>query len=265
MIYLTLGALIFHILADLIGNGLRQLKNRPTSEITDTHAKTQQMQRFGLQFRIQHIILMISVVTLIVTGIWLWVVGKPEYIWWSQDFVALGIIRLLHRFAGAILTILGIYHLGYILFTKEGRREFWYLLPRFRDVSDLFINLAYFLHLRQRPPRFDRYTYYEKFDYWAVYWGCVIMIGTGLLLWFDRFAARYLPWLPYKLSAEIHADEAILATLAIFIWHFYNVHFKPGKFPGSTTWIHGRISEKEMMEHHGLEHDRLKKEEGKYE
>ncbi len=225
----------------------------------DSHS----IRRFGLQFRIQHGVLMLSVVILIVTGVLLWCLAKPETIWWSRKWNLIEISRWLHRFAGSLLVLLSLYHLLYILFTREGRGEFWNLLPRWKDVTDLCCNLAYFLHLRQRPPRFDRFTYYEKFDYWAVYWGSVIMIVTGLVLWFDRFAAEYLPWFPYKLAAEVHADEAILATLAIFIWHFYNVHFKPGKFPGSGTWIHGRISAKEMREFHPLEYERLSQKDNK--
>ncbi len=213
---------------------------------------TKTVKRFGKQYIIQHLILMLSVVTLIVTGIFLWFMGRPERIWWQQEFDGLETIRLLHRIAGAVLAVLGTYHLGYILLTREGRSELFYLLPRWKDVTDLFQNLAYFLHLRKAPPRFDRFTYYEKFDYWAVYWGCVIMIGTGLVLWFDR-----LEIMPYELAAEIHADEAILAALAIFIWHFYNVHYKPDRFPGSTTWINGNISEEEMLKHHPLEYERL--------
>lgn len=213
------------------------------------------VKRFGKQYIIQHLILLLSVLTLIITGFYLWFMGRPEQIWWSQKMDGIETIRLLHRIAGTVLTVLGIYHLGYITLTREGRRELFYLLPRVKDVTDLFQNLAWFLHLRKSPPRFDRFTYYEKFDYWAVYWGCVIMIGTGLVLWFDR-----LNLMPYELAAEIHADEAILATLAIFIWHFYNVHYKPGRFPGSTTWLNGRISKEEMLKDHPLEFERLQRE-----
>jgi cytochrome b subunit of formate dehydrogenase len=218
---------------------------------------SEQIQRFGLQFRIQHGVLMLSVVTLIVTGILLWCLARPDYIWWSRKFHMIQVAQWLHRIAGSVLLVLSLYHLIYMFFSREGRQEFWNLLPRWKDVTDLFANLAYFLHLRKAPPRFDRFTYYEKFDYWAVYWGSVIMIATGLVLWFDRFSAKYLPWFPYKLAAEVHADEAILAALAIFIWHFYNVHYKPEKFPGSGTWIHGRISKEEMLEFHPLEYERM--------
>jgi cytochrome b subunit of formate dehydrogenase len=143
------------------------------------------------------------------------------------------------------------------MFTKEGRREFIELLPSFKDVADVTINSLYFLGLVKNRPSFRRYTYYEKFDYWAVYWGCVIMIGTGVVLWFPDVSARYIPWFTYELSAEVHADEAVLAALALIIWHSYNVHFNPSCFPGTMMWWHGKISREDLMRDHALEYKKI--------
>jgi cytochrome b subunit of formate dehydrogenase len=214
-------------------------------------------QRFGLQFRVQHILLFLSVITLIITGVPLWCLGRPGY-GWSQAVVSvfgsIEVLRYIHRTGAAVLILVSLYHLYYTMFTREGRREFIELLPRQKDVIDVTINSLYFLGLVKYRPSFGRYTYYEKFDYWAVYWGCVIMIGTGLVLWFPGVAARYVPWFTYALAAEVHADEAILAALALFIWHFYNVHFNPSRFPGTLLWWHGKISREEMMHDHVLEY-----------
>jgi cytochrome b subunit of formate dehydrogenase len=217
-------------------------------------------ERFSLQFIVQHIFLFLSTIALIITGIPLWCLGRPEYSWSQTVVGAFGgieVIRFIHRAGAAVLILVSIYHLYYTMFTKEGRREFIELLPRWKDVVDVTINSLYFIGLVKNRPSFSRYTYYEKFDYWAVYWGCVIMIGTGLVLWFPNIAARYTPWFTYELSAEVHSDEAILAALALFIWHFYNVHFNPSRFPGTMLWWHGKMSREEMIRDHVLEYNKI--------
>ncbi len=226
-----------------------------------TNKQEKHFQRFGLQFRSQHLILMLSTMVLILTGIPLWSMGKPEFFWWNSETFAFlggieGITRI-HRCSAVALVILSAYHMFYSIFTKEGRREFFHLLPKFKDVIDVTQNSLYFLGLSKKSPRFDRYSYIEKFDYWAVYWGCVIMIGSGLALLFPETAEKLLPGLTYGLAAEIHAGEALLAALAIFVWHFYNVHYNPSRFPGSLMWLHGKISEDEMINEHPVEYEKL--------
>ncbi len=216
-------------------------------------------QRFSLQFRIQHFVLFLSVLTLIVTGVPLWCIKRPEYVWWSESAMGatgyIEAVRLIHHVAALALTALSVYHLLYTIYTREGRREFVALLPRPKDFADVTTNLMYFLGLRKEGPRFGRYTYFEKFDYWAVYWGCVIMIGSGYTLWFTDISLRFAPWFNYELAALVHADEAILATLALLVWHFYNVHLNPSRFPGTMLWLHGKISREEMMAEHPLEYE----------
>ena len=220
----------------------------------------QYFQRFGLQFRIQHIALFLGTLGLIFTGIPLWCLGRPEY-GWSQSVVSffgpVATIRCLHRAFGVSLILVSVYHLLYTVYTREGRRELIELLPGPKDIADVMKNSMYFLGLSKERARFRRYSYLEKFDYWAVYWGCVIMIGTGLAQWFPEATAYCAPWLTYALAAEIHADEAILATLALFVWHFYNVHFNPSRFPGTLLWLHGRMSREEMLHEHPLEYEKL--------
>ena len=218
-------------------------------------------KRFSLAFRLQHGFMLSSVILLVFTGAMMWCLSRPDYTWWSQDslpwIMSIDVCRWVHRFAGAILVAVCVFHLFYTVFTKDGRYNFIKWFPTPKDFLDVTQNSLYFLGLRKEPPRFGRFSYYEKFDYWAVYWGCVIMCGTGITMWFDRWAAEVIPWFPYELSRIIHADEAILATLALFIWHFYNVHFRPGIFPGSKVWVDGEISRELMMEDHPLEYEEL--------
>lgn len=118
-------------------------------------------------------------------------------------------------------------------------------------------NFAFFLGLRRSRPRFTRYGYLEKFDYWAVFWGMTIMVGTGVVRWFPAEFARIAPAWLYEASNVAHTDEALLASMAIFFWHFYNVHLRPAVFPMSWVFIHGRASVHEMEEAHGAELDEL--------
>src|SRR3990170_2607308 len=126
-----------------------------------------------------------------------------------------------------------------------------------KDARDLVQNNRHFLGKAPEKPRFGRFSYIEKFDYWAVYWGCVIMIGSGLFLWFEMIVLKYFPKYVLDVAHEMHSDEAMLATLAIVIWHFYNVHFNPDRFPGTLMWWHGQISEHEMKEEHPLEYEEI--------
>lgn len=230
-------------------------------EQAETKNSTEYFQRFSLQFRIQHMILFISTTILILTGIPLWCLSRSDFIVWNSEcFQWLGGIRaisLTHRYTAGVLILLSAYHLLYTIFSKKGRREFIELLPSFKDVANVTTNSLYFLGLTKKHPQFARYSYIEKFDYWAVYWGCVIMIGSGLAMLFPSQCARYCPWLTFDLAAEIHAGEAILATLALFIWHFYNVHFNPSHFPDTLMWLHGRITKEQMISEHPLEYEKM--------
>ena len=100
-------------------------------------------------------------------------------------------------------------------------------------------------------PRFDRYTYWEKFDYWAVFWGMFIIGGSGLLLWFPFFFSSFLPGWIFNIATVIHGEEALLAVGFIFTIHFFNGHLRPEKFPMDPVIFTGRITEHEMLEERG--------------
>ena len=214
-------------------------------------------ERFGWNFRAQHMILLVSCLILILTGLPL----KFHEARLSQLFFdVVGGVRmstLLHRIGAVGLIAVGAFHLLYLVAFRDGRRDFWELLPRPKDAMDLFRMLRYFLGKTEEKPRFGRFSYVEKFDYWAVYWGMVIMIGSGLILWYLETFLQYLPKFAADIAREAHSDEGLLATLAIIIWHFYNVHLNPENFPMNWTMFTGRISEEEMRRHHPLEYEEL--------
>jgi len=216
-----------------------------------------EFERFGWNFRTQHMILLVSCLILIITGLPL----KFHEARISQLFFDLvggvQMSTLLHRIGAAGLIAVGAYHFFYLLAFRQGRRDFWELLPRPRDATDFFQMLRYFLGKTNDKPRFGRFSYVEKFDYWAVYWGMVIMIGSGLILWFLETSLQYLPKFAADIAREAHSDEGLLATLAIIVWHFYNVHLNPENFPMNWTMFTGKLSEEEMRRHHPLEHEEL--------
>jgi cytochrome b subunit of formate dehydrogenase len=216
-----------------------------------------EFERFNWNFRTQHMILLVSCLILILTGLPL----KFHEARISQLFFDLvggvQMSTLIHRIGAVGLIAVGAYHLLYLLAFRQGRRDFWELLPRPRDARDFFQMLRYFLGKTDGKPRFGRFSYVEKFDYWAVYWGMVIMIGSGLILWFLETSLQYLPKFAADIAREAHSDEGLLATLAIIIWHFYNVHLNPENFPMNWTMFTGKVSEEEMRRHHPLEYEEL--------
>jgi formate dehydrogenase subunit gamma len=207
--------------------------------------------RFGKNFRAQHMLMFTSVILLIITGMPL---KFPDY--GISKFVILHIFggvqnsTIVHRVAAVGLIIVGAWHVGYIIVSRMGRRDFFLMIPRPQDAKDAFQTILYYLGRKPHGPKFGRFSFIEKFDYWAVYWGMVVMIGSGLILWFKEGFPKGI----FDIAREAHSDEGLLATLAIIVWHFYNVHFNPEVFPMSWVWWRGTLTEEEMKHHHPLEY-----------
>jgi len=221
------------------------------------HGEGEMFQRFNRNFRFQHMVMFSSVILLIITGM---PVKFPNFILSRFVINFWGGIQnstLVHRIGAGMLIYFMVHHLFYTVLTRDGRRDFWLLIPNLQDAKDIAQNIRHFLGKTPDKPRFGRFSYIEKFDYWAVYWGCIIMIGSGLVLWFENVVMRFFPKYVTDVAHEMHSDEALLATLAIVIWHFYNVHFNPDRFPGTLLWWHGQLSEHEMKEEHPLEYDEI--------
>jgi len=215
----------------------------------------QEFERFSIWFRIQHIVLFTSCILLIITGLPL---KFPNTAWAGAFFQLMGGVTaggVIHRIGATGLIVVGAFHMIYIYLIPEGRKEFRELFPRFKDVRDVVRNVSYFLGRSKTGARFRRFSYIEKFDYWAVYLGMVVMITSGLMLWFQDRSMAVLPKFFLDMAHEAHSDEALLATLAIIIWHFYNVHLNPDNFPMSWTWLTGKISREKMIRHHPLEYE----------
>ncbi len=215
--------------------------------------------RMTLNQRIQHIVLMVSFFTLVATCLPLTFPDAPG---------SAAVVRLLggfttrsviHRAAAIVLILLSVYHVFYMVFSRRGRMEIKALTPRVDDLLDAVDMIKFYLGFSNHKPLFDRYNFIEKFEYLALAWGSAIMIGSGLVLWFEEEAMRVLPKWALDVAKVVHSYEAILAFLAIIIWHFYHVHLNPEVFPMSRVWLDGKISEHDLRELHPLEYARVLK------
>jgi formate dehydrogenase subunit gamma len=213
------------------------------------------VERLSLHLRVQHMILFTSTIILIVTGLPLKFHDAAISVFFVQLVGGPQVTRFIHRIGAIGLTFIGAYHLFYTTAFESGRKDFGLLVPKLQDLKDFLHQVGYFLGLKKDKPLFGRFSYIEKFDYWAVYWGMVVMITSGYILWFKVQAINQFGISVYAIAVEAHSDEALLATLAIVIWHFYNVHFNPKRFPGSLTWWNGRMKLDEFKEEHPLEYE----------
>ena len=143
---------------------------------------------------------------LIATGIPLKFYDQSWALFFFKSLGGLKNTGVLHRIGAVGLIAVGVFHILYLLFTADGRRNFMQLLPAPKDVMDLFVQIRYFLGKTDKHARFGRFSYVEKFDYWAVYWGMVVMVGSGIILWFET----NFPLTVYHIAREAHSDEARL-------------------------------------------------------
>jgi cytochrome b subunit of formate dehydrogenase len=218
-----------------------------------------------------------SFLLLVITGMPL----KFYYTAWAKMIFAViggpGTARILHRF-GAVITFIyfSLHVLSLIGKAWKGRKSLrdpddgkfrfkrltmvlWgpdSMMPSFQDWRDFVAHNKWFFGKGPKP-EFDRWTYWEKFDYFAVFWGVAIIGSSGLLMWFPTFFTRFLPGWVLNIALIIHSDEALLAAGFIFSIHFFNTHFRIEKFPMDTVIFSGRISRNEMLHERKRWYDRL--------
>jgi cytochrome b subunit of formate dehydrogenase len=205
-------------------------------------------KRWNYHHRLQHFLLMFGFGGLVLTG---WPLKFAESPASKVLMFFMGGVKgagILHRFCGVLLIAVSIYHVVFLAYEFWKGKRSTEMLPKGRDFKDVWDNMLFFIGLKKRP-KFARYNYIEKFEYWAVVWGNSVMILTGLVLWFPVFAQHYLPEWTFPASVLLHDYEALLAALAIVIWHLFNVHLHPAVFPQNPVWLTG-IEDRESMEHH---------------
>ena len=198
----------------------------------------------------QHILTLTTFFTLVITGFAL----KFK---WSIPLVADQTQRRAARLGPprrrVLMIATSVYHLFYAVFTARGRGQLGRMLPWWKDVEDIVGTIRYYLGLADHKPKFDRFSYVEKAEYLALVWGTIVMVVTGFLLWFQNEALKHIPMWGLDVATIVHYYEAILATLAIFVWHLYYVFVNPDFAPMSFTWIDGKLSRHDMEHEHALE------------
>ncbi len=209
--------------------------------------KERQVSRMSLNELWQHTFLMVTFIVLVISGFSL----RFSDAWWPKflfgregGFAIRGII---HRAAAVLFVITVIWHTVYLT-TAKGRQFLRDMWPTKKDFKQFSQMIKYNLGLAEQRPRFGRFSYVEKAEYWALVWGSLVMIVTGILLWFDNFAAGLLPKGFLDVMLVVHYYEAWLATLSILIWHLYSTVFNPAVYPMNPAWLNGKMPQR-MHEH----------------
>jgi formate dehydrogenase gamma subunit len=211
--------------------------------------------RFPVAQRIEHIILLVSFFLLGLTGLVQKFAGSPIAESLIQLLGGVENVRVIHHASAIVFALLSIYHVIELLYKMYVRRVELTMLPGLRDVTDALDVVRYNLGLTKEHPKLPRYNFAEKAEYWALVWGGIVMGLTGFILWNPIAVAKILPGQVIPAAKAAHGLEAILAVLAIFIWHFYSVHVKLF----NRSMFNGKMTRKQMEEEHGEELERLER------
>jgi formate dehydrogenase gamma subunit len=223
---------------------------------TPTFESPPEYARFSLSDRVQHAVMAISFLVLAATGL------PQKYIYANNRYLddlidlmgGLEAVRVIHRVAATVLMAVAVYHLLAAAHRILVRRVSLSMLPRYQDVVDGLQAVRYNVGLAKDRPRTDRYAWEEKVEYWSLIWGTMVMIATGFMLWNPVVTARFLPgeWIPA--AQVVHGGEALLAILAVLVWHVYSVHLRHF----NRAMFTGRMTEEEMEHEHPLELERIR-------
>jgi formate dehydrogenase subunit gamma len=215
--------------------------------------------RFDAHQRLQHIIMLSTFVICAASGLPQKFPDPAASRWWVELLGGIDNVRTIHHTAAYVMLADCIYHALYLVYRVgvQGRLDALRMIPTPKDFQDAANMFLYYLGAREDKPKFDRFTYLEKFDYWAVFWGIAMIGGSGLILLFPVAATRILPGQLLPTAHAIHSDEAVLATGWIFIAHIFYVHLSPRSFPFNTSMFSGRMRRDRYEEEHPLEYERL--------
>jgi len=244
MIFGTIGGMLLHNIVIM----RKKLKVRRQGHIHVGGGERVVTRMSKLQRR-QHLTLLTSFFVLVFTG---FALKYPESLL-GAIFINESVRSYLHRIAGTVLIAGGLYHVFYAIRFKEGRKLILDLLPTYEDAIDIRNVLFYYLGFSDKKPQFRRFNYAEKMEYWALVWGTIVMASTGLMAWFKVPVGNILPRWTIDVGVTVHFYEAILATLAILVWHFYMVIFDPDVYPMNWAWYDGKMTLEQYREEHALD------------
>lgn len=223
-------------------------------EVYMTQHPAEAYPRFRLGARIEHFILMVTFTILAITGLpQMFSLDAPVARAMIDLMGGIETVRIVHRWAAFFLVVGSIYHVFTSLYRLYVKRERMRMTPEKKDLTDMIDYVRYNLGLSDEHPRMKKFNFGEKFEYWAVVWGTAVMTLTGFMLWNPIATTSILPGEIIPIALAAHGGEALLAVLAIIIWHMYNVHikhFNPSMFTGN-------MPREQMEEEHALELERL--------
>lgn len=248
LIIIVIGGMMVHNLLIFI-HDIREKRKHEGTQI--------KVPRFTKNELIQHTLLLTSFILLAITG---FIHKFPGSI--TANFLTdIGINetsrKYIHRVSALVMIALSIYHVVYLGFTQRGRSVLKGLLPVMNDIKAAIQNVKYYLRLTNKHPEFDNYNYIEKAEYWALIWGTIVMGVTGAVLWFPTIVGEWAPIWFIKVSEIIHLYEAILATLAIIVWHWFFVIFRPKEYPINFTSIDGKMTVHHYKEEHKMRFNKI--------
>ena len=166
-------------------------------------------------------------------------------------------LRWIHRTAGVLFAALTFWHLSVITFNSLTGRWKPTMVPTKQDFTDAVQTIRYYLGLADHGAKFDRYDYRQKFEYWGLIMGGLLMVATGFLLYFPVFFTGFLPGELIPAAKVAHSNEGLMAFLVVITWHIYNAHLSPDVFPFDTAIFTGKISRERMHHEHPLELARM--------
>ena len=209
--------------------------------------------RFDAAQRIEHLVLILSFTTLAITGLVQKYPFNPVSLWVVSTLGGIEFTRIIHRIAAVVFVLQSVYHLvvaGYKLYVQRKQAT---MLPGLKDATDGIQHFLFNLGIRKERPKMGRYNFAEKVEYWAMLWGLVLMALTGFMLWNPIATSNILPGQFIPAAKVAHGAEAVLAVLAIILWHFYNVHIKMF----NKSMFTGQLTRHEMEEEHALELEQI--------
>ncbi|TAN38490.1 MAG: cytochrome C [Nitrospirae bacterium] len=215
------------------------------------------IKRFGPLRILEHWLNAGTFILLVVTGLSQKFHTYDLSLWIISVFGGIDATRLVHRYSGIMLTVMTLQHVlvaSFGIIVKKWQPSMIIHLKDFRDAID---NIKYYLGLSEEPARCDRFDYKQKFEYWGVVVGGMLMAATGLALWFPILVTRFLPGQLIPVAKALHTNEALLAFLVIIIWHIYNAIFSPEVLPIDTVIFTGKISKARMIHEHPIEYERI--------
>jgi formate dehydrogenase gamma subunit len=213
--------------------------------------------RFNLQQRVEHFLTMLVFTLLCLTGLpqkffeTSWAVALVHF------FGGIDTTRWIHRVCGILLALSTVFHFAGAIAMMLSKKVGFTMVPTKKDFEDAVLQLRYYLGMTDKHPQYDRYDYKQKFEYWGLIAGNIIMIVTGFVLFFPTQAATLLPGEVIPAAKVAHSNEGLMAFLVITIWHIFNAHLNPDVFPFDAAIFTGKVSRERMLHEHPAELARL--------